>query len=137
MVTRRAYGAPVDVPLVDVDVVVVEVVLVVDAVLDELDVEDVVDVVDVVDEVDEVELLVELEEVAVLEVEDEVLLEDELVLDAVYVPELKVSVYVLMDVAEWSPGLENSPTANPISTVEPTPSVGKSYCDAPDSLKGR
>ena len=134
MVTRRAYGAPVDVPLVDVDVVVVEVVLVVDAVLDELDVEDVVDV---VDEVDEVELLVELEEVAVPEVEDEVLLEDELVLDAVYVPELKVSVYVLMDVAEWSPGLENSPTANPISIVEPTPSVGKSYCEAPDSLKGR
>jgi hypothetical protein len=134
VVTLRAYGAPVDVPLVDDDVVVVEVVLVVDAVLDELDVEDVVDV---VDEVDEVELLVELEEVAVLEVEDEVLLEDELVLDAVYVPELKVSVYVLMDVAEWSPGLENSPTANPISTVEPTPSVGKSYCDAPDSLKGR
>jgi len=108
-----------------------EVVLVVDAVVDELDVEDAVDEVDVV-----VEVLVELE-VVVLEVEDEVLLEDELVLDAVYIPELKVSVYVLMDVAEWSPGLENSPTANPISIVEPTPSVGKSYEEAPDSLKGR
>jgi len=49
---------------------------------------------------------------------------------------LKVSVYAVMAVAAWSPGLLNSPTANPISTVDPTPKV-KSYGDAPDSLKGR
>jgi hypothetical protein len=127
---------PLGVVNVDVEVVddVVLDVLVVDVVVDELDVEDVVDVVVEVDFV--VEVLVELEDVVVLEVEDEVLLDDEPVLDAVYVPLLKVREYVVMDVAEWSPGLENSPTANPISIVEPTPRVGKSYGEAPESLNG-
>jgi hypothetical protein len=70
----------------------------------------------------EVEVLVEREEVELeLLVLEVLLLEDELVLDAVYVLPLKVSTYVLMSVAAWSPGLENSPTANAISVVEPTP----------------
>jgi hypothetical protein len=42
-----------------------------------------------------------------------------------------------MSVAKWSPGEENSPAANPSSIVEPTPKEGKSYGEAPDSLKGR
>jgi hypothetical protein len=67
-------------------------------------------------------------EEVVLEVDVEVewLVEVELVLDAVYVLALKVSTYVLMSVAAWRPGWLNSPTANPISMLEPIPSVGKS-----------
>jgi hypothetical protein len=42
-----------------------------------------------------------------------------------------------MSVAKWSPGEENSPTANPISIVDPTPSVRKSYGEALVSLNGR
>ena len=100
------------------DVVVLDVLVVV------LDVEVVV-LEDVVELVLDVELLLEAEEV----VED--VLEDE-----PYVWPLKVSVYVLMSVTMWSPGDENSPTPNPISIVEPTPSF-KSYGEAPDRTNGR
>lgn len=68
-------------------------------------------------------LLVEVRLLLVAEVDDAVELDDTA---APYVWLLNVRAYVLMSVAEWSPGAENSPTAKPISTVDPTPSVGKS-----------
>jgi len=106
-----------------------------------VDVVDFVVVVVVVDVVGVVEVVVEVV-VGVVEVVVEVVVGVvEVVVEVVPEPEyelaLKVSVYVLMSVAAWSPGLLNSPTANPSSIVEPTPKVGKSYGEAPDSLKGR
>lgn len=80
-------------------------------------------------ELDEtITLLVEVRLLLVAEVDD-VIDDDAVELDdtaAPYVWLLNVRAYVLMSVAEWSPGAENSPTAKPISTVDPTPSVGKS-----------
>jgi hypothetical protein len=92
------------------------------------------------------ELVVEDEvvedEVVEDEVVDDVVLDEELVveeevLEDEYVEPLKVNVYALMEVASWSPGLLNSPTANAISSVEPTPSVGKSYGEAFFRANGR
>ena len=108
-----------------VDVVVVEIV---DTVVVALAVDCVVDV------------LVEVLTLEDLEVDEEdvlLLLEDELVLVGLYVELLKVSWYWFMEVASWVPGLLNSPTANPISRVDPTTRVGKSYGEALLSAKGR
>ena len=71
--------------------------------------------------VEEVVLLVVLEVVLLLLV---VVLEVEL--EPEYVEPLKVKRYAVMSVAEWSPGEENSPTANPSWIVVPTPSFEKS-----------
>jgi hypothetical protein len=133
-----AYAGPLAVPVVQVVVMgEVEVEVVVDFVV--VWVVDVVDVMLVVVVVVVVVEDLEVEDVVLLEDElvEEVLLEDELVLDAVYVPLLNVSTYWLMVVASWSPGLENSPTANAISIVDPTPSLLKSYGEAFFRVKGR
>jgi len=98
----------------DVEEVVLEVV-VFDVVVVVLDVELVLEVdveVEVVEDVLDVELLLDVEEVV-----------EEVVEDEPYVWPLKVNVNVLMSVAAWSPGEEYSPTANPISIVEPTPKL--------------
>jgi hypothetical protein len=62
----------------------------------------------------------------------------EVVLEPEYVDELKVSTYWVIEVAAWVPGALNSPTANPISTVDPTfrAEVG-SWGEAFFSAKGR
>jgi hypothetical protein len=121
----------VEVVVLDVEVVVVE--DVVELVLDVVVLDVLVVVLDVevvvVEDVVELVLVVEL----LLDVE---VVEDELV-DEPYVCPLKASTYVLMSVARWSPGEENSPTANPISIVDPTPSARKSYGEALVSLNGR
>jgi len=136
-----AVAGEVKVEVEVVEVVVVEVVgevVVVVVVVGEVVVEVVVVVVGVVvvEVVDFVVLVVEVEVVVVV---GEVVVE--VVVEVVPVPEyvlpLKASVYVLMSVAAWSPGLVISPTANPSSIEEPTPKFGKSYGEAPDSLKGR
>jgi len=104
------------VDLVLVVVVVVGVVeVVVDVVVGAVDVL-VVDVVVVVDVVDLV--LVVLVVVGAVDVVLLVVLEDG------YVEALNASTYWPMVVTSWVPGLLNSPTANPISTVEPTASAG-------------
>jgi len=106
-----------------------------------VDVVGVVEVVVVVDVVDFVVVVVDVVGVVEVVVVDVVGVVDVVVVEVVPDPEyelaLKASVYVLMSVAAWSPGLLNSPTANPSSIVEPTPKVGKSYGEAPASLNGR
>jgi hypothetical protein len=115
--------------VVDVVVEVVGVVVVVDVVVV---LAEVVLVVFVVDEVVVVDVVVVVVVVVVgVVVVVVVLLEPE------YVEPLKVSVYELMEVASCTPGLLNSPTANPSSIVDPTPSVGKSYGEAFFRAKGR
>jgi len=101
---------------VELEVLLVDVVLevVLDVVL-EVVLEVVLDVVlEVVDVVLEVVLVVDV----VLDVVLEVVLE--VVDPPPMVDALKVSVYEVIESAECSPGLLNSPTAKPISTVEPT-----------------
>lgn len=77
-------------------------------------------------EVEELELEVVVDLLVVAEEEVVLLAEELVVLDGVYVLLLNVRTYVVMPVAEWRPGWLNSPTANAISMVEPTPNVGKS-----------
>jgi len=135
------------VEVVDLDVdEVLEVVLVVELLVEvEVDVveEEVLDV--VVDVVVEVVLFVVVVVVVVVDVEDDdeeeveeevVLLEEEELVP--YVDALKVSWYSFIGVALCVPGLLNSPTAKPTSTVEPTPidDVG-SWGDALFSVNGR
>ena len=124
---------------------------VVEAVLEEVDLLVEVDAVLEVDEVALVELLVDvalevdelvlaelLVDVVVLEVVVLLVVEVELLVDLLvlllvvlppeYVEPLKVSTYWLIAVATCCPGLLNSPTANPISTVEPTASDAVGSC---------